>query len=357
MASWVTTTKEGASPQRIYAFGLGANNHLRVTYWTGTQWESADQGLPSGTGIQSLPGTTSYFDGAQRIDVFCLGGNGHVHANYWNGSQWNWADLGKPSGTSPESTPEVITYSEAGLRRIIGFVMSQNNHLHAIYYNGTQWNWSDQGMPPATMVWSPAAVVTYFAAGQQHVDAFIVGQNNHIYRNNWNGTQWQWVDQGSPPGTTVTGLGIFKTPPDAVTYLDGGIRRIYAFVAGANGHLLVNYWNGTQWQWADQGTPPGATVAGSPSVITYAEGGKQRLFAFIPGSKGHLYVNYWNGNTWQWADQGAPAGAPLIGSVSAISYLDGGIRRIYAFSHDTVGHLIVNYWNGVQWQWSDLGLP
>lgn len=41
-------------------------------------------------------------------------------------------------------------------------------------------------------------------------------------------------------------------------------------------------------------------------VITYEEANKQRIYAFITGNNNYLYVNYWNGSQWQWADQGTP---------------------------------------------------
>jgi immune inhibitor A len=91
-----------------------------------------------------------------------------------------------------------------------------------------------------------------------------------------------------------------------ITYLEGGKQRIYAFVRGANGHLNVNYWNGSAWHWADQGVPAGTTVSDAPCVITYLEGGKQRIYAFVRGANSHLDVNYWDGSAWHWADQGQP---------------------------------------------------
>jgi hypothetical protein len=76
---------------------------------------------------------------------------------------------------------------------------------------------------------------------------------------------------------------------------------------GANGRLYVNYWNGSQWQWANQSNPPSTIVVSTPGVITYREGAQaQRIYAFVLGANNHLDVNYWNGSQWNWADQGAP---------------------------------------------------
>jgi hypothetical protein len=72
-------------------------------------------------------------------------------------------------------------------------------------------------------------------------------------------------------------------------------KGIYAIVTGADGHWDLNYWDGSAWQWADQGVPPGTTASGVPGVITYLAGG---IFAFITGANGHLSVNYWDGSAW-----------------------------------------------------------
>jgi hypothetical protein len=95
--------------------------------------------------------------------------------------------------------------------------------------------------------------------------------------------------------------------PVVITYLQGGIQRIYSFENASNGHVEVNYWNGSAWQWADQGTPAGTTLTGNPGVVAYQQGGTERIYAFDRGANGHLYVNYWNGSAWNWADQGTPA--------------------------------------------------
>ncbi|HYX72039.1 MAG TPA: hypothetical protein VE732_04655, partial [Nitrososphaera sp.] len=68
------------------------------------------------------------------------------------------------------------------------------------------------------------------------------------------------------------------------------------------------------------------------SAITYLdETGKQRIYAFAQGKYGTLHVNYWDGKQWQWADQGQPAGQ-LRYEVAAISYQEGALQRIYAFT-------------------------
>lgn len=166
--------------------------------------------------------------------------------------------------------------------------------------------------------------------------------------------------------------------PAAVTYKEGAQpQRIYAFVMGDNRRLYVNYWDGSQWRWRDQGVPPGPIVSFGFGIqaITYKDLNQpQRIYAFVsgvttssfPGS--HLYVNYWDGSQWRWADQGAPPGG-TVGSISGAvtfqdTYYDSGAepRQIYVYVgrraaeyEEGIDRYFVNHWNGYQWLWEETG--
>ena len=50
------------------------------------------------------------------------------------------------------------------------------------------------------------------------------------------------------------------------------------------------------WHWSDQGTPLGQIVElGAIGAIT-VDGG--RPYAFIRANDGHLWVNWWDGSSW-----------------------------------------------------------
>ena len=76
----------------------------------------------------------------------------------------------------------------------------------------------------------------------------------------------------------------------------GAAQRPYAFVVGSDGHLWVNWWDGSQWQWAHQGVPDGQLVSAGVGALTVMDtpGAAQRPYAFVIGSDGHLWVNYWS---------------------------------------------------------------
>jgi hypothetical protein len=145
--------------------------------------------------------------------------------------------------------------------------------------------------------------------------------------------------------------------PGVITYLQGGTQRIYSFENASNGHLTVRYTDASQnWHWADQGlAPKGKSLVGSPGVVSYMQGGSPVIYAFDRGGDGHLYVNYWI-NGWNWADMGTP-GVNLAGDPGVILYLTGGSVRIDAFARGTDGHLYRNYWDGSSWHWADQGTP
>jgi hypothetical protein len=104
---------------------------------------------------------------------------------------------------------------------------------------------------------------------------------------------WRWANQGNPPGVaTISGpvgvLTMMNTPTSA--------QRPYVFVRGSDGNLWVNWWNGSVWNWANQGNPPGVpTVSGPVGVLTVMDTptSAQRPYAFVQGSDGNLWVNWW----------------------------------------------------------------
>lgn len=269
----------------------------------------------------------------QRIYAFLNGTDGRLSVHYQDGSRWNWADRGTPLGTTVSSTPGVIAFLEVGKPRIYAFVQGADGHLHVNYWDDSRWKWADHGTPHDTTVSSAPGVVTYLGAGKQRIYAFVQSANGHLHVNYWDGSQWMWADQGTPPGTTVA------SAPGVVTYYstNSGTRRIYVFVPGADGHLYVYYWNGAQWKWVDQGTPGGATAARAPAVVTYGDSIEDRIYAFVHSALTHdLHMNYWNGSQWKWADQGPHLTPVQYSAPGAITYLhvkglEYGEQRIYVF--------------------------
>jgi hypothetical protein len=345
-------TYSAAAKERVYAFLGTPNGHLDLNYWNGSAWHWTDQGVPPGTMVIDSPGIITYPQaGQQRTYVFVRGANGHLNLNYYDGVAWHWTDQGVPPGTTVADAPGVITYSQAGAQRIYAFVRDGNSHLALNYWNGSAWKWTDQGVPQGTTVADAPGVVTYLQSGQQRTYAFVRTSNGHLSVNYYDGAAWHWVDQGVPPGTMVTDV------PAVITYLQAGLQRIYAFVKGANGHLSVNYYDGFAWHWADQGVPPGTTVADVPGIITYLQAGKQLIYAFIRCTNGHLGVNYYDGSAWHWADQGVPPGTRVVDAPGVITYLEAARQQIYCFVRGANSHLNVNYWDGAAWRWADQGLP
>src|SRR5437899_10567486 len=97
-----------------------------------------------------------------------------------------------------------------------------------------------------------------------------------------------------------------------VTVMDtpSAAQRPYAFVEGSDNHLWVRWWDGTSWHWADEGTPPGKTVKAGVGVVTVKDtpSAAQRPYAFVEGSDSHLWVRSGERPVWQRAAQGTPPG-------------------------------------------------
>src|SRR5437660_11999840 len=87
-------------------------------------------------------------------------------------------------------------------------------------------------------------------------------------------------------------------------------ERPYALGKGSDSHLWGRWCDGTRWHGADEGTPPGKTVKAGVGVVTVMDtpSAAQRPYAFVEGSDSHLWVRWWDGTSWHWADEGTPPG-------------------------------------------------
>jgi hypothetical protein len=267
----------------------------------------------------------------QRPYAFVRTSDNHLWVDWWNGSNWNWADQGTPTGATVAGPVGTLTVDQ----RPYAFVQVSDGHLWVDWWNGANWNWADQGTPTGATVAGPVGTLTV----DQRPYAFVQASDGHLWVDWWSGSNWNWADQGTPTGATVAG------PVGTLTVE----QRPYAFVRASDGHLWVNWWDGSNWNWADQGAPTGATVAGPVGTLTV----DQRPYAFVRASDGHLWVNWWNGANWNWADQGSPTAATVVGPVGTLT-VD---QRPYAFVQASDGHLWVDWWNGSNWNWADQGTP
>jgi hypothetical protein len=310
--------------------------------------------------------------GKQHICAFVVGndgvgGNVHLHLNYVDGGVWPWADRGAPSKATLKQIPSAISYPEGGHEHIYVFAGGSNHDLQVNYGDSNTGFWADQGHPPQAI--NPSidlggkGTVSYSLSGKEQIYSFVpIG--NHLYLNYSNGTKWYWLDQGNPfpnaSNTSFTGL------DSAITYLAGGVRFIHEFIIGTDQKLYRNHWDGSIWDWYPHGTPPQTKVDRMIGAVSYWDSAiqQQHINTFVTGyqqiTDRHLYMNYWNGKGWLWEDHGKPANLGsdiLTGSGSVITFNQNGKQIIYAFVNATNGHLYVNYWDGSKWHWADQGKP
>lgn len=368
-------------PTHLYTFYAAATGQLYSRYFNGRTWRWANQGNPPYTRFSSvsIPSVISYRQGSQprRIHAFAVGnytrlgqtgpnGISYLYRNYWDGYRWHWQNQGNPTNgrESLNAEASVVTYGASNLSQYwYAFVTASDGHLYANHWNGFRWSWEDRGTPPSTTCWGSPASINFPGTNlREEIHTFVIGTSGKLYTNyldlsSWFGRgTWRWQALGQPSNTRVIGT------PRVITYIDrNGTRRIYVFMIGEDKNLYTCYRVGSgSWRWANQGKP-NVNLRGLPSVVTYKDNriGKQRIYIFNLGDDENLYVNFWDGTRWQWANQGKARNARLISSVRAVSYKDEANReQIFAFVEAgrgglATGELYANHWDGGKWEWVD----
>ena len=276
-----------ASTSRLGIYLVQGEWSNRIGRCVISRWNWTDHGLPPGTQVASAPAVTSWtLNGVQRMNVVFQGSGGNLLGRWWDGNQWNWADAGLPPGTQVASAPAVIVWTLNGVQRMNEIFQGRNGNLLERWWDGNQWSWADDGLPPGTQVGSAPAVAGWILGAVPRMNVFMRGTNGHLLEHSWDGNRWNWADHGLPPGTQVT------STPAVIAWTLNGVQRINVIFQGDNGNLLERWWDGNQWSWADHRLPPGTQVGSAPAIMTWTQI-ESRFNIFMRGANGNLIELWW----------------------------------------------------------------
>ncbi|MFH8900476.1 hypothetical protein ACH4HG_29385 [Streptomyces coeruleorubidus] len=326
-------------------------------------WQWNDQNKPTPTiGVRATVGAVCVKDNpqaSQRPYVFVRGSDSRLHANWWDGGKWQWSDHGVPAGrTILEKVGSVTVRDTPGAaQRPYTFVIGDDSKLYSNWWDGSQWHWADHGAPSGRWVREGVGVVVVQDSpnAPERPYAFVLTDDFRLWCSWWDGSTWHWAQHGAPPSRTISRpLGV-TTVRDTPSAFD----RPYAYVITADSRLWCSWWDGSTWHWADHGTPPGQPVKKGAGVITVQDtpNAAQRPYVFIQGYDSKLYSNWWDGSNWHWSAQGTPSGRLILDSVGAITVRDApnAAQRPYAFVIGDDSKMYANWWDGSTWKWADHG--
>jgi hypothetical protein len=353
------------SDRHIYAFVKGDNGHLVSNHFDGTSWVWTDHGLPAGAASISNPKAVTYVDsvGNRRIYVFAVDSSGKLVIRYHKGAgfAWQWSNQAGP--TIYGSTLSATTFvDDTGVRRMYAFAFRTNPggaipyRMVTHFWNGNGWSWADMPVH-ATHAYSHLSftdVTTYIGNdGRRRMDVFCeAGDSNVLLRHSWVESAWNLTNLG----------GQAQYYASSVNYTNSsGYRQVHTF---ARHPAYLTIWDRHGATWEQIGAPAGmiGTAPGFISATAYQDSdGFPRMNVFAEWD-GRLYLRSWINNSWQsWTNLGRPSSSPDddVKNTAAITYLEsrGGDRHTWVFMTGAENRLYVNFWNGESWQWYNRGNP
>jgi hypothetical protein len=254
-----------------------------------------------------------------------------------------------------------VMSSPAAAQCPYAFVKGSDGQLWLNWWDGSAWHWTNQGTAPAVNIAGSVGVITVMdsPSSAQRPYAYLVGGDGQLWLNWWNYTVWVWSSLGSPsPGVRVAaGVGVVS-----VMSSPAAAQCPYAFVKGSDGQLWLSWWDGSAWHWTNLGTPPATEIAGSVGVITVMDSptSAQRPYAYVVGGDGQLWVNWWDYTAWVWSSQGTPSpGVTVVAGTGVVGVMSSptAAQCPYAFVKGSDGQLWLNWWDGFAWHWTNQGKP
>jgi hypothetical protein len=353
------------SNRHVWVFTETLDGRMVSKHFDSKSWVWMDHGKPPGRIFVGNSQPLTYLDstGNRRIYVFAVDDEGKMRVRYdkGDGSGWKWSGGGGMNflGATLSSTT-YIDYN--GDRRVqvfgVGAIHDNPNiyRVMSLYIkeNNVQVSFELPDLAGSTLTPASFTANTNYldADGNRRVMVFTKNSGNELVR--FTSLQNIWT------GTNLGGTAF--TPSGAINHLDtAGTRHTHAVVRNP----------GTNDLWDRRGTsatalPHPAAVGSAPlqglSLINYTEAdGDLRMDLYASYSGHGLYRRVSIDDTWYpWVHVGLPPGTPQAAhNPSAMTYLDsrGGLQHKYVFILGPESHLWANFWDGMVWQWIDLGLP
>nr|MDT0660939.1 hypothetical protein [Micromonospora sp. DSM 115978] len=212
--------------------------------------------------------------------------------------------------------------------------------------------------PPAAAIGAVAVTTDRIGTQVPYLFSVLAGQ---VFMSYPYAGRWQWAKTGPPSASVAADLPIGVVVGQPLT---GEPERPYVFVRGTDGHLWVCTLVGVDWVWSDLGTPPGGDIAATIGVVAVHDGTglAGRPYAFVTGSDGNLWLNWWTGRDWRWDNRGTPPVTrfnPYYARVGVTANQPsvGGPEQPQAFLLDVRGDLWRHGWDGSTWRWTNHGQP
>jgi hypothetical protein len=223
--------------------------------------------------------------------------------------------------------------------------------------------------PPVPADWQ----LTACSDGATRIDVFGRSPDGDLLHLSGDGETWDAFECLGAPATSEAGVAIplgFAGPPAACS---AGAGRIDVFAAGATGELLQTWREDTEWSgFASLGIPTLLSGGRQRPVplsgpLAACRCGPDPIALFFRGADGDLLVKWWDGKRWSeleslgWPElqeELYPAvafAAPLTGPPAACSARP---DRIDVFARGARGDVVHKWWNGSTWsEFASLGMP
>lgn len=214
---------------RLDVFAINANDSaLLHKYWDGSQWNPSD-GLEN-LGSNLTGGVTAVSWNTSRLDVFATGAQKELLHIYYDGTVWSkWEDINASVALSEP------TVSSWGPNRLDVFATGlDDGHLWHAAWDGSQWlAWEDLG---GTDLIGPVAATSW---GPNRIDIVALAKDNSYYYKYWDGNQWNPTDN-----TLYPKGGNFSSLPTLASW---GVNRLDIFGVTNDAQLGHQTWYGSGW--------------------------------------------------------------------------------------------------------------
>jgi hypothetical protein len=214
------------------------------------------------------------------------------------------------------------------------WVIGENGHLYILYYSAGWWYWEDEGMPPCGPLVGGPSAASYGSLSTGYLGGVALCQNGRLAELFYNSGGWSWIDHGRPirlVGGFPVAVGLVGEPGFTASESFHG-----AAIRGNDGNIWVLSFDRahTTRSWSRAGSF-GSAFDGSPGMFSTAGGSVGGLVTTTSGAV-HSFTKV--GSSWGWSNLGSPSGCTAKGDISVTTSPRGDVYSAFACTNGaTIG--------------------
>ncbi|MGP4111392.1 hypothetical protein ACTWP5_10800 [Streptomyces sp. 4N509B] len=330
------------SEDHLDLFVVGNDNHVWTTFWNAQAgWATDWFPIPGAAVFDRSQTVAAVSRSKDHLDLFVWGYDNHVWTQFWSVEAGGWHGDWVPIAGTAVFDRQPVTAISRSPEHLDLFVMGNDNRVWTQFWSVEAGGWHGEWIPIAgAAVFEKGQQVAAVSRSPEHLDLFVMGNDNHVWSQFWSVEAGGWHGDWFPlPGAAVFDRG------QSVAALSRREDRLDLFLVGNDSHVWTTFWDARSGWAADWRPLPGKTVFDKGRPIAPLSRAPWHMDLYLVGNDDHVWTTFWSDEK-GWAAEWFPVpGQAVFDRNQAVAAVSRRENQVDLFVWGNDHHVWTTFWH------------